>query len=257
MKRELEAFDKLLSIMNELREKCPWDSEQTTESLRTLTIEECYELTDAIMKKDTKGIKEELGDILLHLVFYAKIGSEKGDFDIADVIESINRKLIFRHPHIFGDVKVKNSREVKDNWEKLKLLEGKKKVLGGIPSELPALIKAYRLQDKARGVGFDWEEKSQVWAKIDEEMDELKVELKNNPDSDRVEAEFGDVIFSLINAARLYGINPENALERTNLKFSRRFTFLENLVVERGLSINDLSLDEMNVIWNEAKKMDI
>ncbi|MFC2117098.1 nucleoside triphosphate pyrophosphohydrolase, partial [Bacteroidota bacterium] len=208
MKKELQAFGSLLEIMDQLREKCPWDSEQTIESLRTLTIEECYELTEAIIDNDMLGVKEELGDLLLHLVFYAKIGSENGDFDITDVIQTINKKLIFRHPHIFGDTKVKDSEEVKENWEKLKLLEGKKTVLSGVPSSLPALIKAYRLQDKARGIGFDWKEKSQVWEKVFEEVGELKKELSENSESERTEEEFGDVLFSLINAGRLYGINP-------------------------------------------------
>lgn len=252
MKEELEEFDKLLTIMDELREKCPWDSEQTIESLRTLTIEECYELADAIIDKDMNGIREELGDLMLHLVFYAKIGSETGDFTISDVLKSINKKLIFRHPHIFGDIKVKNSEEVKNNWEKLKLKEGKKTVLSGIPGSLPALIKAYRVQDKARGVGFDWEEKSQVWKKIFEEIKELEYELVNRI-SDRIEEEFGDVLFALINAARLYGINPENALEKTNRKFIKRFNYIEQIVADRGLSLMDMSLEEMDNIWNEAK----
>jgi len=252
MKKELEEFEKLLLIMDELRDKCPWDSEQTFESLRTLTIEECFELADAIMDKDMKGIREELGDLMLHLVFYAKIGSENNDFDITDVLNTVNKKLIFRHPHIFSDVKVKNSEEVKDNWEKLKLKEGKKKVLGGIPISLPALIKAYRIQDKARGVGFDWEEKSQVWDKAFEEINELKKELVGGDDKN-AEDEFGDVLFSLINAARLYGINPENALEKTNKKFIRRFNYLEKKASERGLSLRDMNLDEMDLIWDEAK----
>ncbi len=255
MKEEFEEFDRLLSIMDELRTKCPWDSEQTIESLRTLTIEECYELTDAILNRDMKGIMEELGDLMLHLVFYAKIGSETGDFNISDVLKSVNKKLIFRHPHIFGDVKVKNSEEVKKNWENLKLEEGKKSVLGGIPDSLPALIKAYRIQDKARGVGFDWEEKSQVWGKVTEEIEEFKTELVNN-DKKKAEEEFGDVIFALINAARLYDINPENALEKTNKKFIKRFNYIEQTVSNRGLSISDMSLKEMDSIWDEAKNQD-
>ncbi|MFC2096830.1 nucleoside triphosphate pyrophosphohydrolase [Bacteroidota bacterium] len=257
MKKELQAFGSLLEIMDQLREKCPWDSEQTIESLRTLTIEECYELTEAIIDNDMLGVKEELGDLLLHLVFYAKIGSENGDFDITDVIQTINKKLIFRHPHIFGDTKVKDSEEVKENWEKLKLLEGKKTVLSGVPSSLPALIKAYRLQDKARGIGFDWKEKSQVWEKVFEEVGELKKELSENSESERTEEEFGDVLFSLINAGRLYGINPENALEKTNKKFIKRFTFLENEISEKGLSLKEMSLEEMEVIWNKTKKLNL
>jgi XTP/dITP diphosphohydrolase len=252
----LQSFNRLLDIMDELREKCPWDKEQTLQSLRTLTIEETYELADAILDEDLPGISEELGDILLHIVFYAKIGQEKEAFDLNDVIQGINKKLIYRHPHIFGDVKVEDAREVEQNWEKIKLTENEgKTVLGGIPSSLPAMIKAYRIQDKARGVGFDWKHKEQVWEKVQEEIGELMVEMNVNPISeDNIEAEFGDVLFSLINAARLFQINPENALERTNLKFIRRFSYLEKESKKNGLALKDMSIEEMDRYWNEAKR---
>ncbi len=251
----LQSFSRLLEIMDELREKCPWDREQTLVSLRTLTIEETYELADAILDEDLDGIREELGDILLHIVFYAKIGDEKGGFTIREVIDGINKKLVYRHPHIFSDVTVQDAREVEQNWEKLKLTEHQgKTVLGGIPASLPAMIKAYRIQDKARGVGFDWSHRDQVWDKVEEEIGELRSEVGTMDSQERIESEFGDVLFSLINAARLFGINPENALERTNLKFIRRFNYLEQETIKKGISLKDLSLEEMDRYWNEAKK---
>ncbi|MCK5821787.1 MAG: nucleoside triphosphate pyrophosphohydrolase [Bacteroidales bacterium] len=258
-KREetLEAFNRLLDIMDRLRLECPWDKEQTWESLRTLTIEECYELSDAIVAESADGIREELGDLILHIVFYAKIGDEKEAFTLAQVLDKINDKLVFRHPHIFGDVEVNDAREVAENWEKLKLLEGKKKrVLGGIPSGLPAIIKAYRIQDKARGIGFDWDKREQVWEKVFEEIEELKNEMLHNPDSEEAEKEFGDVFFSLINAARLYGINPESALEKTNIKFIKRFSCLEDKTLRQGKDLRGMSLKEMNYHWEQAKKED-
>ncbi len=254
MDKRLEEFKRLLNIMDRLRLECPWDSTQTNDSLRTLTLEEVYELADAVIKSDDDEIKKELGDILLHIVFYAKIGEEKGAFDIYDVMKGINEKLIFRHPHIFGDIKVNSAKDVEENWERLKLKEGKKKtVLGGIPEAMPAMIKAHRIQDKARGVGFDWDEKEQVWDKVMEEYAELKVEM-NAGNQDKMEAEFGDFIFSVINAGRLYGLNPENALEKTNRKFIKRFNYLENKTITQGLDLKNMSLDEMNEIWEEAKK---
>lgn len=250
----IRSFSRLLEIMDELRAKCPWDREQTLESLRTLTIEETYELADAILDEDLDGIREELGDLMLHLVFYSKIGEEKGRFTIKEVLDGINKKLVYRHPHIFGDVEVQDAREVESNWEKLKLSENQEKtVLGGIPSSLPAMIKAYRIQDKARGVGFDWEHRDQVWDKVNEEISELKEEV-NSSNQEKMEAEFGDVLFSLINAARLYGINPENALERTNLKFIHRFNYLEQQTIRKGRSLKNMSLEEMDRYWNEAKE---
>ncbi len=255
--KALESFNSLLDIMNELRGKCPWDMKQTNETLRTLTVEETYELADAIIESDDKLIKKELGDLLLHIVFYSKIGSEKGAFDIVDVIDNINEKLVYRHPHIFGDVEVKDAKEVEENWEQLKLKEkdGNRSVLEGVPMSLPALIKANRIQDKARGVGFDWEEREQVWDKVEEEYDELKHEIMEG-NNDKMEDEFGDLLFSLINAARLYDINPENALERTNRKFIQRFNYLEEKTIKQGRSLKDMSLAEMNEIWNEAKRQD-
>jgi XTP/dITP diphosphohydrolase len=252
--KALISFRHLLEIMDELREKCPWDKEQTFESLRTLTIEETYELADAIANESPVAIKKELGDILLHIVFYAKIGSETGDFTIDQVIDALSEKLIYRHPHIFADNSANTPQEVKEQWEKLKLKEkgGNKTVLSGVPSALPAMIKAHRMQDKARGVGFDWEEKEQVWDKVAEELDELKAEI-SNADTEKTEAEFGDFLFSIINAARLYNINPENALEKTNAKFMRRFNYLEEQTLKKGIDLKRLSLDEMNLIWNEAK----
>ena len=255
MDERLTAFRELLDIMDELREKCPWDKVQTIETLRNLTIEEVYELADAITRNNLDDIKKELGDILLHIVFYAKIGSETGAFDIRDVIESISEKLIFRHPHVFGDVKVADENEVRENWEHLKIKESNKAVLSGVPASLPALIKANRIQDKVKGVGFDWEEKHQIWDKVMEELRELKDEI-NNAEKERIEAEFGDLFFSLVNAARLYGIDPETALEKTNSKFTRRFNYLESKTMAAGRSLKTMSLDEMNVIWEEAKQFD-
>ncbi len=257
MKKELEAFDRLLEIMNELREKCPWDQKQTIETLRSLTIEETYELADAIIKNDMKNIKKELGDLLLHIVFYAKIGSEKNEFDITDVINGINEKLIHRHPHVFGDVKVKDHKEVEENWEEIKLREKDRdnSVLSGVPESLPALVKANRIQQKVRGVGFDWDERNQIWDKVKEELNELQHEVKTE-DQEKTEAEFGDLFFSLINAARLYDIDPETALEKTNKKFIKRFNYLEEQTIKKGLSLKEMSLDEMNVVWEAAKKFD-
>lgn len=253
--QQLQAFGRLLDIMDELRLKCPWDKKQTFESLRHLTIEETYELGDAILDNDLPEIKKELGDLLLHLVFYAKIGSETGDFDIADVANSISEKLIYRHPHIYGDVVVKDEEEVKQNWENLKLKEGKSSVLEGVPKALPAMVKASRIQEKVAGVGFDWEKPEQVWEKVQEEMNELNAELlKGNTDA--IESEFGDVLFSLINYARFIKVNPENALERTNKKFIGRFQFLESEAKKLNKSLHDMSLSEMDVFWNEAKKLD-
>jgi len=257
IEKHKESFGRLLDIMDELRAKCPWDKKQTLESLRTLTIEEAYELADAIIDNDLSEIKKELGDLLLHIVFYAKIGSEKNAFDISDVIDNLNKKLIYRHPHIFGDETVENEREVLENWEKLKLKEkgGNKTVLEGVPKSMPAIIKAYRIQDKVRGVGFDWDEREQVWDKVAEEFNELKVELEADPGSPEAEQEFGDLFFSLINAARLYNINPENALERTNLKFIKRFNYLEGKTLKQGIDLKTMPLDEMELIWQEAKKV--
>lgn len=253
--QQLRAFGRLLDIMDELRLKCPWDKKQTFESLRHLTIEETYELGDAILDNDLQEIKKELGDLMLHLVFYAKIGSETNDFDIADVANSISEKLIHRHPHIYGDVVVKDDEEVKQNWEKLKLQEGKTSVLEGVPKALPAMVKASRIQEKVAGVGFDWEKPEQVWEKVQEELNELNTELvKGNTDA--IESEFGDVLFSLINYARFIKVNPENALERTNKKFIGRFQFLENEAKKINKSLHDMSLAEMDVFWNEAKKFD-
>lgn len=253
----LEAFSELLDIMDKLRVSCPWDIKQTNETLRKLTIEETYELADAILDNDNNGICKELGDLLLHIVFYAKIGSEKGAFDITDVIKGINKKLIYRHPHVFSDTKVADAREVEDNWEKLKQKEdgSYKQVLSGVPGSLPALVKANRVQEKVRGVGFDWDEKEQVWDKVREELHELTEEIKNN-DSKKIELEFGDLFFSLINAARLYGIDPESALERTNRKFIKRFNYLEKETIMQGKSLHELSLAEMDLIWEEAKGED-
>jgi len=246
---KLQSFGNLLDIMDELREKCPWDQKQTFESLRHLTIEETYELAEAILEKDTQEIKKELGDILLHLVFYAKIGSESQDFDIKDVIDSLCEKLIHRHPHIYGDIKVNDDAEVKRNWEKLKLKEGKKSVLEGVPKSLPAMIKAYRIQDKVKGVGFEFENTEQTWAKIEEELQEYKQETQ----FDKKEAEFGDLLFSLINYARFIGIDSETALERTNKKFIKRFQKIEELAANEGKNIADLTLKEQDFLWNLAK----
>ncbi|HJR99792.1 MAG TPA: nucleoside triphosphate pyrophosphohydrolase [Flavobacterium sp.] len=251
---QLQAFERLLDIMDDLREKCPWDKKQTLQSLRHLTIEETYELGDAILDNDLNEVKKELGDLLLHIVFYAKIGSETADFDIADVCNEICEKLIHRHPHIYGDVEVKDEEEVKQNWEKLKLKEGKKSVLEGVPKSLPALVKASRIQDKVKGVGFDWEEPHQVWEKVQEELQELQDEVKIG-NQDTIEAEFGDVMFSMINYARFLDVNPEDALERTNKKFIKRFQYLESKAGELGKSLKDMTLAEMDVFWEEAKKM--
>lgn len=253
-KDQLLAFDRLLTIMDELRDQCPWDRKQTMESLRHLTIEEVYELGDAILEKDKEEIKKELGDLLLHLVFYAKIGSETKDFDIADVANSICDKLIDRHPHIYGDVEVANEEEVKKNWEKLKLKEGKKSVLEGVPASLPALVKASRIQDKVAGVGFDWEEPGQVIEKLKEELDELHHEIQVQ-DQDKIEAELGDVLFSIINYARFLNVNAEDALERTNKKFIKRFKYLEEKAKEKNRPLAEMSLAEMDVFWEEAKKI--
>ncbi|MGG8494829.1 nucleoside triphosphate pyrophosphohydrolase [Tenacibaculum sp. TC6] len=252
-KQQLEAFNRLLDIMDELREKCPWDKKQTLQSLRHLTIEETYELADAILDNDLSEIKKELGDVLLHIVFYAKIGSEKQAFDIADVTNSICDKLIERHPHIYGDVEVANEEEVKQNWEKLKLKEGKKSVLEGVPKSLPALVKASRIQEKVAGVGFDWEEPHQVWEKVQEELEELNTEIQNNS-QEKIEKEFGDVLFSMINYARFIGVNPENALEKTNKKFINRFQFLEKEASKIGKQLSEMTLAEMDVFWEASKK---
>lgn len=241
--------------MDDLREKCPWDRKQTLESLRHLTIEETYELADAILDNDLEEIKKELGDILLHIVFYAKIGSEQKAFDIADVAEGICEKLISRHPHIYGDVEVADEEEVKANWEKLKLKEGKKSVLEGVPRSLPAMVKATRIQDKARGVGFDWDNREQVWAKVNEELAELKEEIDNNAEKAKVESEFGDVLFSMINYARFIDIDPETALERTNKKFIKRFQYLETESKKDGKELSEMTLEEMDEYWNAAKKL--
>lgn len=255
LEEKKEQFGRLLNIMSELRAKCPWDKEQTFESLRTLTVEETYELADAILKDNKTEISKELGDLLLHVVFYAEIGSETGDFDIYDVINKLCDKLIYRHPHIYGEVHAEKSETVMQNWEDLKLKErgGNKTVLSGVPVSLPALIKAHRIQDKVRSVGFDWNEKEQVWDKIKEEFDELQYEIATM-DKDKMEAEFGDLFFTLINAARLYKINPENALERTNRKFIDRFNYLESKTISMGKDLKKMSLEEMEEIWQDAKK---
>jgi len=255
--KSLKEFGKLLEIIDELRVKCPWDRKQTNDSLRKLTIEETYELADAITSGSDDDIKKELGDLMLHLVFYARIGAEKGIFTMADVLEGINTKLIYRHPHVFGDVTVTGASQVEENWEQLKIKEGKgyKPVLSGVPSSLPAIIKANRIQEKVRGVGFDWENREQIWDKVQEEIRELKEEIDNR-NTERIESELGDVLFSIINASRLYGIDPEAALEKTNRKFIKRFNYLEKETITKGKSLHDMSLDGMNVIWEEAKKED-
>lgn len=252
-KEQLAAVERLLTIMDELREKCPWDKKQTLQSLRHLTIEETYELGDAILENDLSEVKKELGDLLLHIVFYAKIGSETNDFDIGDVANGICEKLIARHPHIYGDVQVADEEEVKRNWEQLKLKEGKKSVLEGVPSSLPAMVKASRIQDKVAGVGFDWEKPEQVFEKVEEELQEFKTEVQLN-DLNRMEAEFGDLLFSMVNYARFLKINPEDALERTNKKFMKRFRYLEEKALKHNKSLKDMSLSEMDVFWEEAKK---
>ncbi|NLY23606.1 MAG: nucleoside triphosphate pyrophosphohydrolase [Bacteroidales bacterium] len=255
--QKLEAFGRLLDIMDELREKCPWDNVQTNESLRANTIEETYELAEAIINNDNAEIKKELGDLLLHVVFYAKIGEEKQAFDIADVCNAICDKLIFRHPHVFGDQNADSASMVEKSWEQIKLKEkgGNKTVLEGVPSSLPSMVKAYRIQDKARNSGFDWNERHDVWDKVKEEMGELEAEIEKM-DADRTEAEFGDMLFSIINAARLYKVNPDNALERTNKKFTYRFNYMEKKIREKGRTLKEMTLDEMELIWQEAKKND-
>lgn len=252
MDKRLEAFERLLNIMDDLREKCPWDKKQTLESLRPLTIEETYELTDAISDGDLKGIKEELGDLFLHLVFYSKIGSEKGAFDVSDVLNTVCDKLIHRHPHIYGDLEVTSEEEVKKNWEKLKMKEGKKSILEGVPKSLPGLVKATRVQEKVKQVGFEWEHKEQVWDKVEEEIMELK-EAETTGDIKEIENEFGDVLFALTNYARFLNVNPDNALSLTNQKFINRFQYIEKVATEQGKDLNDMSLEEMDAIWNEAK----
>lgn len=257
MKDKLAAFERLLHIMDELREKCPWDREQTMESLRNLTIEETYELADAILTKDKLEIKKELGDLLLHIVFYAKIGEEEGSFDVKSIIDALCEKLIFRHPHVFGEVEVgDDSNKVKENWEQLKQKEGgNKTVLSGVPRALPALVKANRIQEKVRAVGFDWDQKEQIWDKVEEELHELHEEVAKQNQVE-IEKEFGDLLFSVVNAARLYGVDPETALERTNLKFMKRFSYLEGKTIAKGRSLHEMNLNEMNAIWEESKKYD-
>jgi XTP/dITP diphosphohydrolase len=253
-KDKLESLGRLLDIMDELRSKCPWDREQTFESIRNNTIEETYELADAILKNDLDHIKKELGDLLLHIVFYSKMGSETGAFDIKDVADAISEKLVFRHPHVFGDTDVRDNPEiVKKNWEELKIKEGNHSVLGGVPESLPALIKANRIQEKARAVGFDWDKREQVWDKVEEELHELKAEI-TRMDKEKMALEFGDLFFSLVNAARLYDVDPETALERTNRKFIHRFNFLESKTLKQGRKLKEMTLDEMNTIWEQAKR---
>ncbi|MDI9868491.1 nucleoside triphosphate pyrophosphohydrolase [Flectobacillus roseus] len=258
-KEQLMAFNRLLTIMDELREQCPWDKKQTIDSLRHLTIEETYELSDAIVEGDMLEIKKEIGDIMLHMVFYSKIASETNTFDIADVLNGLCEKLIFRHPHIYGDVKAETEEQVKQNWEALKMKEGNKSVLAGVPKSLPALVKAMRIQEKARGAGFDWEEKEQVWEKVEEEMQEFKAEFnvveKSAIDTEKAEAEFGDLLFSLVNYARFVNINVESALERTNKKFIKRFQHIESRAKEQGKTLQDMTLAEMDVYWEEAKRL--
>lgn len=254
---KLEAFGRFLDVLDTLREKCPWDRKQTNESLRPNTIEETFELCDALLKGDKDNICKELGDVLLHVCFYAKIGSEKGDFDIADVCNKLTDKLIFRHPHVYGDAQAQTAGEVIQNWEQIKLKEkdGNKSVLGGVPDALPALIKAYRIQDKARNVGFDWEKRTEVWDKVREELVELEVELDKD-DKEKATDEFGDFLFSMINVGRVYHINPDNALERTNKKFIRRFNYVERKTIEQGKTLKDMTLGEMDALWNEAKSLE-
>lgn len=254
MENKQKAFKRLLTIMDELREQCPWDKKQTIESLRYLTIEELYELSDAILDKNMDEIKNELGDILLHIVFYSRIASETNDFDISDVINSVCDKLVHRHPHIYGDISVKDEFEVKKNWEKLKMQEGKKSVLEGVPKSLPAIVKSFRIQEKVRGIGFDWDNKSQVWDKVLEEIEELKYEVING-DKNRIESEFGDVLFALINYSRFINVNPEDALERTNKRFINRFQIMEKLVRKDNLSLESMNLNEMDLYWKKAKDL--
>ena len=252
MKNKAKAFLRLVEIMDRLREECPWDKKQTIDSLRYLTIEEMYELSDAILDKNMDEIKKELGDLMLHIVFYSRIASEKKHFDITDVLDSISDKLIHRHPHIYGDVVANDVKQVKENWEKLKLKEGKKSVLEGVPKSLPAIVKAYRIQEKVRGIGFDWENKNQVWDKVQEEIEEFQREEKKN-DTEKMEEEFGDVLFSLVNYSRFVNVNPEDALEKTNKKFIRRFQFMEQKIKEDGLDLSKLSFEQMNTFWDMAK----
>ena len=252
MKQKADAFIRLVEIMDRLRVECPWDKKQTISSLRYLTIEEVYELSDAILDKDFEEIKKELGDLLLHIVFYSRIASEENKFDIADVLNTISDKLVHRHPHIYGDVKVKDEKEVKENWEKLKLKEGKKSVLEGVPKSLPAVVKAYRIQEKVRGIGFDWENKQQVWEKVLEEMKEFRYEERVK--SNKIEDEFGDLLFALINYSRFININPEDALEKTNKRFIKRFQLLEKMIKKDEKDFSDLSFEEMNNYWDKAKK---
>ncbi|PID94266.1 MAG: nucleoside triphosphate pyrophosphohydrolase [Bacteroidetes bacterium] len=253
MDRRLEAFKRLLDIMDELREKCPWDKKQTLESLRYLTIEETYELSDAILDNDLNEVRKELGDLMLHLVFYAKIGEEKSAFNITDVLTGISEKLIHRHPHIFGNVVAEDEKTVKDNWERIKMKEGRKSVLSGVPKSMPAMVKAFRMQEKASGVGFDWPHIDQVKEKIEEERLELEKELKNGADPGRVEAEFGDLLFAFVNYARFLNINPDDALERTNKKFIKRFTYIEEQAKKKGKVLHEMSLDEMETLWQKSK----
>lgn len=257
MDPRLVSFAKLLEIMDRLRNECPWDKQQTNESLRHLTIEEMYELGDAILNNDDREIMKELGDLMLHIVFYAKIGEEKNSFSIKDVLDNINSKLIRRHPHIYSDVVVRDQQDVKDNWEKIKLAEGRVSVLEGVPKGLPALVKAFRIQDKVRGVGFEWEHRDQVWDKVKEEIEELNTEISSGSVHERVEDEFGDVLFALVNYARYIGVNPEDALERTNKKFIGRFKWMEIAAAESGLKLQDMSLSEMDLLWNQAKERGI
>lgn len=252
--KRLAAFKRLLDIMDDLRQQCPWDRKQTLDSLRYLTIEETYELSDAILEKDMDEIKKELGDLMLHLVFYAKIGKEQNAFDITDVLNGISEKLVHRHPHIYGDVKVQNADEVADNWEAIKMKEkGRKSALSGVPKSLPAMVKAHRIQEKVKGVGFEWEEKEQVWDKVLEEQQELRCEAMNGADHEKMEDEMGDLFFALINYARYIDVNPEDALERTNKKFIRRFKYIEEQATKKGLNLQDMTLEEMDTLWNEAK----
>ena len=254
MENKTKAFERLLKIMDELREQCPWDKDQTMDSLRYLTIEELYELSDAILNKDMEEVKKELGDILLHIVFYSRIASETNDFDISDVIHAVCDKLVHRHPHIYGDVKVKDAVEVKRNWEKLKLKEGKKSVLEGVPKSLPAIVKSFRIQEKVRGIGFDWDNKNQVWDKVLEEIEELKIEVEKG-DKDKIESEFGDVLFALTNYSRFINVNPEDALERTNKRFIKRFQIMETLIEKENLKLDEMNLQEMDVYWDKAKEI--
>ena len=254
MQDKLESFSRLIEIMDTLREQCPWDKKQTLESLRYLTIEEMYELSDAILERDMQEIKKELGDLLLHIVFYARIASETDDFDISDVINSLCDKLVHRHPHIYTDIVVLDEMEVKKNWEKLKLKEGKKSVLEGVPNSLPAIIKSFRIQEKVRGIGFDWDNKSQVWNKVLEEIEELKVEIEKG-NQDRIESEFGDVLFALTNYSRFINVNPEDALERTNKRFIKRFQIMEDLIDKDGLTLSEMKLSEMDIYWDKSKNI--